>query len=277
MRSLTLILMAACAGDTFTLPVDAVSKGTSVRCGDTLEIGGEPARIANLKWFLSEPRAVVDGEEVPLTFVVDGTWQVEDVALIDLEDGTEDCAAQGSEPTNDRLIFDASSARVLRDADALRLTLGVPFARNHLDPATQPPPMNDPVMFWVWQSGYKFARIDLAVPQAPQPWNLHLGSTGCVSDGATQAPTVECPRPNRANLTLSAPTHQSTLLLDLDQLFEGSDITTNAPDSPPGCMANPSDVGDCEAVFEAVGLDFATGQCIEGCTRQRAFHMDDGG
>lgn len=270
-------LSGACADEAVSLTVDAVDAGTSLRCGDTVTAGNASGRIADLKWFLSSPRAVVDGEEVELTFVEDGAWQLSDIALIDLEDASADCAAQGSERTNDQLVFDAESAKTLRKADGLVFNLGVPFNRNHKDPAAEAPPMNDPTTFWAWQSGYKFLRLDLKLDgtgEGPTGWNLHLGSTGCVSDGATVAPSVECSRPNRARIALDYDGPDQVLALDVGALVAGSDFTTNAPDSPPGCMANPKDVGDCEVVFSKLGLNFETGACVDECNDQVAFALE---
>lgn len=268
-------LAAGCSGEEVALTVDAVDDGASVRCGDTLTAGGVSGRIADLKWFLSSPRALVDGEEVALTFVEDGAWQLADIALLDLEDGSADCSAQGSSRTNDQLVFDADSAQTLRRADGLVFELGVPFDRNHRDPAAEPAPMNDPTTFWAWQSGYKFMRVDLLLDstEGPPGWNLHLGSTGCMSDGKTVAPSVACDRPNRARVELDYEGPDQVLTLDLGALVETSDFTANAPDSPPGCMANPKDVGDCEPVFGQLGLSFETGQCVNECADQVAFSL----
>jgi len=272
---LVLALVTGCASGELALTVDAVDAGTSVRCGDTLSAGGVTGRIADLKWFLSAPRAVVDGEEIPLTFVEDGAWQLADIALIDLEDASADCSAQGSERTNDQLVFDGESAKALRQADELVFELGVPFDRNHRDPAAEPAPMNDPTTFWAWQSGYKFMRLDLLLDstEGPPGWNLHLGSTGCMSDGKTVAPSVACDRPNRARIALDYEGPEQVLTVDLGALVSTSDFSANAPDSPPGCMANPKDVGDCEDVFSQLGLSFETGACVNECADQVAFSL----
>ena len=263
--ALVCALLAACAPEPVSLTVTAQANGADARCGNPVSGLVGTAEIASLKWFVSEPAAIVDGAEVPLTFAVDDAWQTERVALIDLDDGSGPCAAQGTPQTNDRLRFDDRSARALSgDVTAFVFTLGVPFEDNHQDPAAAPPPLNDPTMFWAWQSGYKFVRIDLVAEAGP--WNLHLGAAGCASDGLAVAPSVDCERPNRPRIAVQWPGPDSgPLTLDLDTLLAGSDLTTNAPGSPPGCMASPDDTADCTPVFDALGLDWATGAACDGC------------
>ncbi len=43
-------------------------------------------------------------------------------------------------------------------------------------------------MFWSWQLGYKFLRVDTADDE----FRIHLGSTGCQSDGAQPAADELC-------------------------------------------------------------------------------------
>src|SRR5690606_39726454 len=66
------------------------------------------------------------------------------------------------------------------------------FALNHLDASTAPSPLNFTAMFWSWQSGYKFLRVDTA----DDTFRVHLGSTGCSSPGPSRPPT-SCSAPNR--------------------------------------------------------------------------------
>lgn len=82
----------------------------------------------------------------------------------------------------------------------IRFTLGVPFVLNHLNPLTQPSPLNDSSMFWGWQGGHKFMRAELV--SANDDWLFHLGSTGCKALSPVRAPKSECLYPNRVVVSL---------------------------------------------------------------------------
>ncbi len=79
-------------------------------------------------------------------------------------------------------------------AKKMRFSLGIPFESNHENPLIQPSPLNDSSMFWVWQTGHKFLRMELAAQD--DHWAFHLGSTGCKAPSALRAPNSPCLFPN---------------------------------------------------------------------------------
>ena len=271
---LTLAALTACAGEEEdviqTLAFDATVGEEAAACGTAYTLGqtGASAQLADARLFLSgiELRDE-DGEWVPLT--LDATdWQHEGIALLDFEDGTAGCADSGTSNLNDSI----SGLAPDRTYDAVRFDVGVPFELNHIDSATAPAPLNSPGMFWVWQGGYKFLRVDFAVAgETPSRWNVHVGSTGCVSDGPTDAPAEPCSRPNMARVTLDLDPTAGTVSIDLAALVSEADITTNSAETPPGCMSSPMEPDDCTPVFGALGLDFANGTCVGDCDGQSVF------
>lgn len=263
-------VLGACepAPEPVALTVEARLGGEVARCGAPLLAAGATAAdvdLLDLRFFLSDPVLSGPDGETPLHLTADDTWQTERVALLDLEDGSGACGASGNAETNDRLLGEA----VPGDFDTLTFQLGLPFDLNHQDAVSQPAPLNNPGMFWAWQAGHKFARIDVRNP-AGDGWNLHLGSTDCRSDGATIAPSVACDRPNLASISVPY-TPDGTLVLDLGALWEGADLTANAPESPPGCMSSPMDGDECTPIYASLGLSFETGACVDGCADQRVF------
>lgn len=109
---------------------------------------------------------------------------------------------------------------------AIRFTLGLPFEVNHLNPISQKSPLNLPSMFWVWQTGHKFMRLELASNN--QQWLFHLGSTGCSSASVLRSPTQACRYPNTINVELPILKQQNTNLLlglDLSALLSGISLT----------------------------------------------------
>jgi len=190
-----------------------------------------------------------DGSAVPLELTQDGVWQHEDVALLDLEDGSGSCA-NGSSDRNSKVVGKAPEGTY----DGVRFVLGVPFALNHGDAAIAPSPLNITPLFWNWQGGYKFLRIDLKTAGLDL-WAIHLGSTGCEMDGDNKV--TGCIAENRATVELTGfdPTRKP-ITADVAELLKTADVDVNQMGSAPGCMSEPSDM-DCSSVFAAFGLPFA--------------------
>ena len=82
----------------------------------------------------------------------------------------------------------------------IRFTLGLPFAINHLNPLTQENPLNVPTMFWGWQQGHKFLRLEMSSKN--NDWLFHLGSVACKSASPLRAPNQACRYPNRYTFEL---------------------------------------------------------------------------
>jgi uncharacterized repeat protein (TIGR04052 family) len=254
------------------LQFEATLDGNPAACDAAIATSpdGPTAVIADARMYVSgiEVRNA-DGGWVEVTLEDDGMWQHMDIALLDFEDGSGACADSGNSDLNDQVTGSVPEGSY----DAVRFDVGVPFAMNHNDSATAPPPLNAPGMFWTWQGGYKFVRVDFAVQSDPPArWNIHIGSTGCESAAPTEAPAAECGRPNRATITLEGLDPLSDAIdIDLGALVAGADLTSNVVDTPPGCMSNPMEPDDCTAVFDSLGLDFATGTCAGDCSNQAVF------
>lgn len=144
----------------------------------------------------------------------------------------------------------------------LEFLLGIPFARNHGNPLQAEPPLDRPAMFWAWQSGHKFLRLDLG-----NAWSFHLGSTGCHSASAVRSPQTDCRRPNLARIRLPASVAADGQIdVDLGALIAGVKPTVDA-----NCMGSYADDDTCRRVLAALGLDAETGRCLANCRGQRVF------
>src|SRR5690606_29817368 len=102
-----------------------------------------------------------DGGVQPIALEQDGKWQLETLALLDFEDGSHGCSTAGNADLNTSLRGTVPEG----DYVGLTFTLGVPFGQNHIDPTLSPAPLNTTGMFWNWQNGFRFVRIDM-VPVA---------------------------------------------------------------------------------------------------------------
>jgi len=226
-------------------------------------------RLKDFRFYVSNVRLVDEtGRIYPVTLDADGLWQDGNLALVDLEDGSGSC--------NEATTADVHTA-ITGTTDAPESTvgiyfdLGVPFAQNHQAVATAPAPLNQPAMFWSWQKGFKFLRLDLQTAgDSAMTWRVHLGSTRCQSASEVSAPTTECASPNRAQVFLPFIPQTQTIVADIGALLGGSDLSVNNPPAP-GCMSDPSLDSDCGPVFAALGLDPANGTCVQQCQAQTFF------
>ncbi len=222
---------------------------------------------ADLRFYLSEVRLVrAGGQEVPLELDPDERWQTGDVALLDFEDKTGPCS-NGTTDVNDTIRGRAPAG----DYQGLHFTLGVPFSRNHKDASSAPSPLNLGGLFWGWNGGYKFLRIDGRSTRLPGI-EIHIGSTGCTPDQG-QGQVSACARPNRADILLTGfdPLH-GTVVADLAALLSDTDLDKNSPDTPPLCMSGGTDP-DCQGVFQNLGLDLVQGT-PDSSLKQRFFRAE---
>ena len=130
--SLVLGLVGVVSRDTsvtYTVRFEARADGVPVRCGTSEDLSG--LELRDLRFFVHDVR-LVDGEgrEVHAALVPDGDTTDAEVALLDFEDGRGSCAG-GSVAMHTELRFRAEPG----DYRGLRFRVGVPFARNHGDPA----------------------------------------------------------------------------------------------------------------------------------------------
>ncbi len=218
----------------------------------------QPAQLADLRLYVSDVKLVrANGRAVAVKLAANSAYRVSRgaarVTLIDLEDGSGSCM-EGTKGMNASVRGTVPRGRYV----GVRWTVGVPFALNHTDVPAAPAPLNSAAMAWSWQSGRKFAKIELADPGgetgtwASKMFMVHLGSTGCTGNPAS-GETVKCSAANRSAISLRRfdPKRQR-VAVDLNALVAGNDITVNRADAP-GCMSEPTDP-ECGGVFKALGI-----------------------
>jgi uncharacterized repeat protein (TIGR04052 family) len=133
------------------------------------------------------------------------------------------------------------------DITNIRFTLGVPFELNHLNPLTQPSPINDSSMFWGWRGGHKFMRVELVSQN--DDWLFHLGSTGCKTLSPVRAPQSECLHPNRVRFSL--PFTHKTLAIKFDLAVLLRDISLTRENSCQSAVDGKS----CKVLFKNLGME----------------------
>ncbi len=254
-----------CAFQPLTIRFKGMVGDQEFACGQAYDnIGTTQATLvpSDFRFYVSNFRLVTsDYREVSVRLDQDHRWQVDDIALIDFENKVRPCTA-GTAPTNSE-VHGSVAPGTYR---GVRFTLGVPFARNHNDQAIAPSPLNLSGLFWSWQDGYKFLRVDTAFDNL----RVHLGSTGCTYSRPNVV--AGCARPNRAEIWLDDfdPSTQ-VIVADLAALLADSDLNSNQPDTPPGCMSDPND-SDCAPILRNLGVHFENGQPVPAL--QKFFRVD---
>ena len=261
-------ILAACGGGDdgprdVSIEFTALAGTTAVKCGTVvsgLGSGNVDAKVKDLRFYIANVQLLrADGSKVALALPANNDWNYtsgeQRLTLIDLEDATGDCSA-GTPATNATIQGTVPAG----DYVGVEMTMGVPFALNHSDYATAIKPLDVQAMAWSWQSGRKFAKVEVTDPLGTagtwvsKTFNFHLGSTGCVGNPAS-GQTVSCTAANRMVFGFSSfdPSKQK-IALDVKALLAGTDITVNQA-SAPGCMSGGTDP-ECLNVFKALAIDW---------------------
>lgn len=214
---------------------------------DNLGTKQSSVEFTDFKLFVRAP-ALFDtaGKRVPLVLEQDGLFQLDDVALLDFEDGSGTCI--GTPET--RLVV-KGTVPANTEFTALEFDLGFPEDKNHLDATTAKSPLNVPGMWWSWTGGFKFLRLDAKVPST---YYFHLGASGC--DG-TPATGFSCKTTNLAHVRIEKfNVATTTVRFDVAKMYEKSDLTLKPDmviDVVPGCMSESTDP-ECTPLFGQLGL-----------------------
>ncbi|MBX3159655.1 MAG: metallo-mystery pair system four-Cys motif protein [Deltaproteobacteria bacterium] len=241
----------AATTERLTIPFAARVNGAPFACGQTYAGVGSTAAAytaIDFRFFVHDVTLVTADGDVPLTLDVDAFQTADGIALLDFENGGTGCQ-MGTVATHPALTGTVPIGTVFT---GMRLTIGIPFAKNHLDATLALPPLNVPAMFWAWSSGYKFIKADGVANGSG--FSLHVGSTGCSATGS-MAPAQPCTSPNTIPVTLTGLTPTSTIVADVGRLLTDVDITTNTMDTAPGCMSFPGDP-ECNTVMPKLALPY---------------------
>lgn len=246
-------LASACGGgQEVTLRFEGLVGGEPAACGGAYGgIGTTSTELTLLDYrmYVHDVRLLTeDGREVPLGLTEDGAWQHGGVALLDFEDGNG--CDSGTAPTNGVAHGTVAEAATFT---GVRFRLGVPFDLNHADASTAPAPLNYTSMFWSWNAGYKFVRVEGRTTGLSDGWRFHLGSTGCEGDG--RGNVTGCLADNIPEIELSGFDPETSIIAaDLADLLAESDLDADAG-GPPGCLSGTDDP-ECETYFHALGLPY---------------------
>ncbi|TWX57029.1 MbnP family copper-binding protein [Colwellia hornerae] len=230
-----------------TLTFTPVYKEVALNCASNFSGNNEQALgVASTKWQYQQLQFFIHDVEVNTKksgwqpwLMTTNAHQAENIALLG-----EECNREGHQDYWQLELTPLNETRVITD---IRFTLGVPFALNHLNPLTQPSPLNEASMFWGWQGGHKFIRAELASPD--DDWLFHLGSTGCKALSPVRAPKSECLYPNRVVISLPFTSQITTIEFDLAALI--ADIALTRANSCQSAV----DEESCKVLFKNLGIN----------------------
>lgn len=247
---------ASCGRESLPLELSFVARLGADPIGCSHQVDG--LALTDLRFYVhaAHLNRAGDGSAVPVEFDDSGRWQGDDLALIDLEDGTGSCD-NGTPDTH--AVIRATVPR--GEYRGLQFTLGVPFAANHADPLAAGPPLDDSTMHWHWRSGYKFLRVGIETPD--DGFWMHLGSAGCEG---TVGSISGCRFPNRVLVSLPDYRPGDRVVVDLAALAAAVELGDGIPTD---CSSGPAETS-CRAPFAVVGLDFASGDRL---SVQRLFQV----
>ncbi|MDB4975578.1 MAG: hypothetical protein JWN48_3919 [Myxococcaceae bacterium] len=268
----------------FTLRFKAKVGNADLVCGQSYEKQGSTQVTItprDFRLFVQSVRLIsVSGSEVPLDLDERLPFQSQGVALLDFTNGEGSCTS--GDPSSNTLITGTAPAG---DYTGVVFVNGVADALNHGDPTLAPAPLQAPGASWGWLSGYRFLMAEVLTvrtdPDAglaagsdagfaadggalPAPSGLgfvHLGSTGC---GGTEASGITCANDNRSQVRLTG-FHPATsvIVADLGAIFSTADLRGDVQCHGSGPA--------CAPMFEALGVDLATGAAL---ATQRVYHIE---
>jgi uncharacterized repeat protein (TIGR04052 family) len=221
--------------------------------------GGEGVALRSLQFYVHDLE-LVDADGKPHRFALNATppWQSEQVALVDLAGD-----AVRRNVTLSGTIEPSAAERFV----ALRFKVGVPFALNHADPLKAAAPLDRGDLFWTWQGGHKFLRVDLAVDG--RETSFHLGSTGCSSASALRPPAAPCAQPNEMTVQLDGDPLAQVVRFDPASLVAAARSSGHI-----ACTGAYAVDPACTAAFASTGLQAASGRCASDvCERQTLWSL----
>jgi uncharacterized repeat protein (TIGR04052 family) len=219
--------------------------------------------IEQFQFFLSNIEITSDNSNWQHLQLVKSPYQNADTALLG-----KNCLEREQQPNAEALgnwSITFTNDINLSKVTALRFNLGVPFTSNHLNPVSQESPLNLPSMFWVWQTGHKFMRIELG--SLNEKWLFHLGSTGCTAASVMREPKLPCRYPNTVNFELpivKGEGKQLTLNVDLAKLLKKVVLT------PASSCQSERDSASCQQLFNNLFVD---DEGIEQLVMNRIFNI----
>jgi len=223
---LVLILIIACnKKEPIQLQFQPVFKGKKIACDDSFSVKESQWQINALSFYVSKLK--INQQKLH----VNGLDADTDVSLL-------------GGVCRQSMNWIVNIEDEIKVGGNLSFELAVPFELNHKNPLTAPFPLNQPDMFWAWQLGHKFIRLDMANQTIQgEDWSFHLGSTGCDSASVMRAPKKPCKQPNRFNFNIENFNPDKPIYIHLDRVFNHLPLVNDN-----NCMGSITSPG-CQVIY----------------------------
>ena len=229
----TLALYACNQRSHTTFAVKLMYNNQPIECGSLITIGEHNFTAENLLFYLS----AFNIDNKPVQIFNNSAISQTGVTLLGFR------CSSSTNWSSLKVTLLPNKDRAQAEKVTLAFTLGVPENLNHQNPLLAEPPLTASDMFWTWQQGYKFLRLDLNGFDSAENWSFHLGSFGCQSSSSQRPPEQPCQTSNRYRLTIAQYRLGDDVVLHIDELLAG--VVTSGKN----CMGNPSSIA-CKPVLE---------------------------
>lgn len=237
-----LLLLSSCdkPQNSLSAPITfkPVFNGKIINCNSQFLHSEQQWHYTQLQFFISDIQAKNNAGEWQNLPLKKSVFQSNNSVL--LGEHCDESDTQKPNSTNWQLVLADNTN--LNNFSHIRITLGLPFKVNHLNPLTQDSPLNIPSMFWSWQGGHKFLRLELL--SASDHWLFHLGSVGCKAASPMRAPLQECLHPNRYTYEFALKKNTPMITLVLDKLLNHINLSEQT-----SCQSS-QDNHNCQTLFE---------------------------
>ena len=286
-----------------TIQFKATVGDKAFACGQVYEGQGTAETTVvphDLRFFVQQVRLIdADDNEVPLVMDDRPPFQSSEVALLDFEDGSAECA-NGNSVLNSTIVGKVPPGNYV----GVVFSTSVPEELNHADPTTLPAPLQAGGLTWGWLFGYRFIVAEMMAPahhggvggaggqggeasggggagfaaggavhqaggagsghHPSSPGGLfHLGSIECSNSEEPNfdaPPTTSCAKQFRNEIRLEGFNPSgSVIVADIGKLFSGVDLSSES-------TCHSFSGAACPVLFTAVGLDYETGDRTDGQT-----------
>lgn len=216
--------------------------GAMINCSSTFTHSAKQWHYTQLQFFISDIQIQIQ----------DGKWRTPKLTKSPHQSNNSVLLGEHCEHSNvlNNINWQVSLVKNtnVTNLNRIRFTLGLPFAVNHLNPLTQESPLNIPSMFWGWQKGHKFLRLEMMT--ADDNWIFHLGSVGCQASSPLRAPAQSCRYPNRYTFELPLTQDNNTVVLELAALLNTLELSAQT-----SCQSSPNNVSCLTLVNNLTGND----------------------
>ena len=230
---------------------------------DTVKVsGGTQVSLKDARFYVYDVNLIgKDGTKTSFNLAKDGVFQNTytvsgksySLAMLDFADKSSNCSSglygTGTTDTTNTKI---TGGPVVGSFSGIEFTVGVPEDLNHQDDTTLAAPLNSSGMYWSWNGGFKFMKLELLNGSASSnAW--HIGSAGCTNNVCTYF--------NRSTVKVTASSGTfnpatDSVALDIQAIMDGTDTTASAL----SCMSGPQSTDTrCATIGTNMGITKSTG------------------